>query len=313
MRFWRTLQTSDVFRTDFASIALGGLHWIISLTPAASLGISNPRSLLDNAPLRDLLLANVDLGPIDAAIRSGALKSISVTASSYTRGRAVTFFQGAGDIAEWSRSRREGVAATLTIDHLMAAAALPFVFPAQKIGREFYGDGSLRLTSPLSPAIHTGADRILVISARDRKPDPSPAGDEVPYPSLGEIGGTMLDIIFMDNLDADVERTRRIDHTLSLLPAATRDSTTLRDIDVMVLEPSQDIRAIARQHADSMPWTVQMLMRRLGMWGRDWRLPSYLMFEPPYCEALIDLGYRDTMARSSELVRFLGLPPAASL
>lgn len=313
VRFWRSLHTSDVFRTDLASIAWGGLHWIVSLTPVASLGIPNPRSLLDNAPLRDLLLANVDLAPIDAAIRSGALKAVSVTASSYTRGRAVTFFQGAGDIAEWSRSRREGVAATLTIDHLMAAAALPFVFPAQKIGREFYGDGSLRLTSPLSPAIHTGADRILVISARDRKPDASPASNQVPYPSLGEIGGNMLDIIFMDNLDADVERTRRIDHTLSLLSADTRDGTTLRDIDVMVLEPSQDIRAIARQHADAMPWTVQMLMRRLGMWGRDWRLPSYLMFEPPYCEALIDLGYRDTMARSSELARFLGTPRAAIL
>jgi NTE family protein len=279
----------------------------VSLTPLAALGIANPRSLLDNRPMRGLLSRTVDWASMDAAIRTGALRAVSVTASSYDRGRAVTFFQGAEGIAGWTRFRREGVACRLTVDHLMASAALPFVFPAERLGLEHYGDGSLRLTSPLSPAIHTGADRILVINVRDAKPDAPPGEEDVRYPSLGSISGTMLDIIFMDNLEADIERTLRIDRTLSLVAAERSGETPLRDVAVMTIEPSRDLRSIAREHASAMPWTIRMLMRRLGLWGRDWRLPSYLMFEAPYCRALIDLGYADAMARSDELVEFLEL------
>jgi NTE family protein len=159
----------------------------------------------------------------------------------------------------------------------------------------------------LSPAIHTGANRILVINMRDAKPDAPPGEEDVRYPSLGTISGTMLDIIFMDNLEADIERTLRIDRTLSLVAAERSGETPLRDVAVMTIEPSRDLRSIAREHASAMPWTIRMLMRRLGLWGRDWRLPSYLMFEAPYCRALIDLGYADAMARSDELVEFLEL------
>lgn len=306
-RFWQGLRTDDIYRTDFASISLRGLHWVVSMTPLAALGIPNPRSLLDNTPLRDLLQEHLAFERIGAGIQSGALRAVSVTASSYDRGRAVSFFEGSPEIAEWSRARRDGVAARLSVDHVMAAAALPYVFPAQRIGREHFGDGSLRLTSPLSPAIHTGADRILVITARDGVPDPLPDDDSVAYPSLGVIGGSLLDIIFMDNVDADIERARRIDRTLALLATSDSEATALRDIEIMVLEPSQDVRDIARQHADAMPWTVRMLLRRLGMWGRDWRLASYLMFEPAYCRALMALGYRDTLARAREVAGFFGV------
>lgn len=306
VHFWQNLRTPEVYRTDLASISLRGLHWVVSLTPLAALGIANPRSLLDNAPMRKLLNEVVDLRSIEASIRNGALQAVSVTASSYDRGRAVTFFQAHKGISEWTRSRREGIACQLTIDHLMASAALPFVFPAQRLGKEHYGDGSLRLTSPLSPAIHTGANRIVVITVRDAKSDLPPTKEEdVRYPSLGAISGTMLDIIFMDNVDADVERAQRIDRTLKLVAPEKSGETSLRDIDVMTFEPSQDIRSIAREHASAMPWTIQLLMRRLGLWGRDWRLPSYLLFEPPYCCALIELGYNDTMARRRELLEFL--------
>ena len=303
---WQNLHCNDVYRTDFVSISLAGLHWVLSLTPLASLGLSNPRSLLDNAPLRQFLIDHTEFDRIAEAVNAGALKALCVTASSYDRGRAVTFFEGEPRIGEWSRARRDGVATRLMVDHLLASSALPFVFPAQRIGAEHYGDGSLRQTSPLSPAIHAGANKIVVITTRDRNSDPPTAAQDVQYPTLGAISGSMLDIIFMDNVDADIERAQRIDHTLSLVSEPRLGETSLRDIDVIALDPSEDIRDIARRHAADMPWTIRMLLRRLGMWGQDWRLPSYLMFEPSYCRALIELGYPDTLARSEELIAFMG-------
>lgn len=304
--FWDGLKTSDVYRTDLKTIMTMGAHWVSSLTPLAALGIGHPRSLLDNAPLGDLLRKNVDLDRLDAAIEAGALKAVGVTASSYDRARAITFFQGIRGLEEWVRVRRDGVAVKLRVEHLLASAALPFVFEAQRIGDEYFGDGSLRLTSPLSPAIHCGADRILVIGIRDAKPDASGKAEPI-YPSLGTLSGYLLDTIFMDNLDADIERARRVDHTLSLLPRAQQVGTRLRDIDILMVQPSRDVRDIAREHAHEMPWTIRMLLGRLGVWGRDWRLPSYLLFEPGYCHTLIELGYEDTMARADEIRAFLGV------
>ena len=308
---WSNLHCDDIYRTDFTSVSLAGLHWILSLTPLTSLGLRNPRSLLDNAPLRQFLAKHTDFGRIADAVKERALRALCITASSYDRGRAVTFFQGVPEIEEWSRSRRDGIATPMTVEHLLASSALPFVFPAQRVGYEHYGDGSLRQTSPLSPAIHAGANKILVVTTRDHNPDPPVAAVEVNYPTLGAISGSMLDIIFMDNVDADIERAQRVDHTISLVPEPRLSETSLREIEVIALEPSEDIRYIARRHADDMPWTIRMLLHRLGMWGEDWRLPSYLMFEPTYCRALIELGYRDTMARSEELRAFIGRPATA--
>ena len=177
--FWEGLRVSDIYRTDIASVALRGLHWVAAITPLAGLGIKAPRALLDNAPLRQLLQRNIDFHGIERAIASGALRALAVTASSYSRARAVTFYEGQDTLTEWTRARQDGVAARLTVDHLVASSALPFVFPAQRIGDEYYGDGSLRLTAPLSPAVHAGADRILVIGVReepaqDRRPPRAP-------------------------------------------------------------------------------------------------------------------------------------------
>jgi NTE family protein len=204
--FWEGLRVGDIYRTDVASVALRGLHWVAAITPLAGLGIKAPRALLDNAPLQKMLRRNVDFHGIERAIAAGALHALAVTASSYTRGHAVTFFEGADTLTEWTRAHQEGVAAQLTVDHLVASSALPFLFPAQRIGTDYYGDGSLRLTAPLSPAIHAGADRILVIGVRNETSPASAPGNGA-YPSLGLISGYMLDVIFMDNLDADIERS----------------------------------------------------------------------------------------------------------
>jgi NTE family protein len=306
---WSTLTTDQVYRTDVPTIMWSGAQWIASLTPATSLGISRPDAIFDNTPLAELLQKQIDLSGIGDAISSGALRAVGVTASSYDRARAITFFQGVDGLEQWTRVRRDGVAAELTLDHILASAALPLIFPARRIGNEYFGDGSLRLTSPLSPAIHCGAHRILVIGVRDAKPPALNAG-VTRYPGLGTLSGYLLDMIFMDNLDADIERARRVDHTLSLLSQADRNATQLHDVDVLIVQPSRDVREIAREHAHEMPWTIRMMLKSLGVWGRDWRLPSYLLFEPGYCGALIRLGYGDTMARREEIELFLGFRQA---
>jgi NTE family protein len=308
--FWQEIEASEVYRTDLPAVALRGLQWVVTMTPLGELGFAAPRSLLDNAPLKTLLRRRIDFAGIGAALRSGDLRAIGVTASSYDRAIAVTFIQCTGHFEGWARARQIGVPARLTVGHLLASSALPFVFPAQRVGNEYFGDGSLRLTSPLSAAIHAGADRILVIGVRDLEPEPEPAPGTVLYPSLGSISGYLLDTIFMDNLDADIERANRINRTISLVAPDKRGEIPLREVSVLTLQPSRDLRDVAEEHSREMPWTIRMLLRRLGVWGNDWRLPSYLLFEPGYCRALVTLGYQDTLARRDEVAAFLEPAPA---
>ena len=262
-------------------------------------------SLLDNSPLEDLLRQKLDFTRIQKNIDAQYIHALGISASSYTLGQAVTFFQGDPAIEPWERTRRIGKRCTIDLRHIMASISLPFIFPTVGIGGEFYGDGSLRLTAPLSPAIHLGADRILVIGLRDKKLDTEESAKTKRIPSPGNMIGHLLDIAFGDSLDVDFERQTRINHTLSLMDESQREQTPLKIIDLMKIQPSEDVRDITARHVQELPWSVQKLMKTIGGWGDDWRLPSYLLFEPGYIGALIDLGYRDGMEQQSEIRDFL--------
>jgi len=302
---WRSLTSASIFDTRAMPLLRTSLRW--AMTPAFSF-FDRPTTggLLDYAPLRDLLAREFDPEVIRRAIRSGALHALCITASSYSEGMSVTFFEGAGDMEGWRRARRRGRRTLIGPEHVLASAALPFAFAPVKLGERYYGDGSLQLSSPMSPAIHTGAERILVISTRDSGPEGPQAARVRANPSLGEVAGHALDILFNDNLEADYERLTRINQTLSLLTPAQKEKTPLREIETVLLAPSQDVRAIAQARAGKLPGALRLLLRSFGAMEGDGRIESYLMFEPDYIGDLIDLGYADTMGRAEEIAGFFG-------
>lgn len=302
-QFWTSIHCEDVYRTDGLMIAKT-MSKVIGSMLFSKLGVKAPKSLLDNTPLKKLLTRELHLSQIQGAIDNEILQGVSITASSYDTSVAKSFYQAHSNIHAWNRTRRIGLPEKITVEHILASAALPFLFPAQLIGKEYYGDGGLRMSAPLSPAIHLGAEKILVIGTRDENLIPTPT--EVPeYPSMGELGGYMLDTIFMDTLMADLSRLKRINRTLGLLHEDQRSKTHLKQINTMIIKPSVDVRDVTREHAKDIPRPVRTLLKVIGGWGKDWRMPSYLLFEPGYTKALIELGYQDSMAQKEKLIEFL--------
>ena len=301
--FWRSMHCERVYRTDAWTVLKSGMRFATTLL-SAGLIRTNPRAFLDNTPLRLFLQTTLQLEGIQTALEQDALRGVAITASGYTCASAISYFQAQQGIDGWQRARRKGQPAKLEVSHLLASAALPIIFPAERIGNEYFGDGGMRMVAPLSPAIHLGANKILVIGTRDEKPD-MPPESPAQYPSAGEIGGYLMDTIFMDTLNADLARLQRINKTLALVPEEKRQQTGLINIDSLVIKPSRDLRHITQAHVNDIPRSVQILLRTLGGWGRDWRMASYLLFESAYCGALIDLGYADGMNAKQEIINFL--------
>jgi len=302
-RFWRSMYCARVYRTDAWTVFKSGMRFALTLL-SAGLIKTDPRSFLDNMPLRRFLQKTLQLEGIQVALAQNALRGVAITASGYSSASATSYFQAQESVDEWQRTRRKGVATTLNVHHLLASASLPILFPAERIGNEYFGDGGMRMVAPLSPAIHLGASKIMVIGTRDEKPD-LPPESPADYPSAGEIGGYLMDTIFMDTLNADLARMRRINKTLALVPEDKREQTGMVNINSLVIKPSKDLRHVTKAHVRDIPMSVQILLRTLGGWGRDWRMASYLLFESAYCGELIDLGYEDGMNAAQDIIDFL--------
>jgi NTE family protein len=303
---WGHLRVDRVYRTDLGTVAGDLLRWVWGIL--RGLDRAGVKSLLNNQPLRELLTGELDFDAVQKAIDAGSLRGLAVTAAGFTSAESVTYFQAAEDCQGWRRTRREGKPTRLDVEHVMGSVALPILFPAARIDGEWHGDGSLRQTSPISPAIHLGADRILIIAVRNEDPNFRVPDSPLPYPTFGQIGGYMLDSLFMDAIYTDLERIRRINASVARMApdASGGPSSELRPIDAKVVVPSGDIREIVGRHKDAFPRTVRTLFGLIGARGPAGRqLLSYLLFDQAYCRELMDLGYKDGMARKEELVPWL--------
>ncbi|NVK23551.1 MAG: patatin-like phospholipase family protein [Gammaproteobacteria bacterium] len=298
---WKNFKTSQVYDCNWLNVFGYLAKNYISKYQKSQ--INRATSLLNNHPLSVLLSELVDFKRIDRNILSGHLDAISISASSYTDGDSISFFQSSHS-DEWRRAKRRGVKTVLTSRHLMASAAIPLVFPCVKIGDQFFGDGSIHQLSPLSPAIHLGADKILIIGVEQPKLDNHIKDPEF-HPNSATITGHLLDTIFTDSLNADIERMNRINATLD---HTSEQKAGLKKVESLLINPSRSFNAIASKHYHSMPSAIRFLLRIAGITAdSESALISYLMFEKPFTRELIELGYQDGLDRIDEILTFLEL------
>ena len=307
LNIWNNARVSDIYRSDSLGVLNNSGRWLSGLLLSV-LGSNrlNRVSMLDNRPMRNFLEQTLPCELIQQNIEQGLLHAVSVTASGYGSGHSVTFYQGVPEILPWKRARRVGMPTQLTIQHMLASSAIPFMFPAVHVNREFFGDGSMRQIAPISSALHLGAERILVVGVGHGASEDDLKRSKIDnYPSLAEIAGHALDSIFIDGLEVDLERLRRINRTMKMIPDDLRNKTNLRHIEALVITPSLPIEKIAERHVAHLPWAIRILLRLVGvMRGSGANLVSYLLFEKHYCRALIDLGYQDAFKRREEILRF---------
>lgn len=310
---WRGLGIADVFRVDPGNLASRVTRWGLRLISGGVSGTPRARSLVDTAPLRDLLVRRFDVAPdgtlvgISRNLQKGAVRAVALTASSYTTGQSVTWVQSSDPASAfiWTRPHYQGVSCSLRVDHIMASSALPLFFPAIRVDGAWYGDGGIRLTAPLSPAIHLGARKIVAVSTRYARSDEEAGRPAVNgYPPPAQVAGVLLNAIFLDLLDADALRLQEINRLIGRLPPEARG--TLRHIDLLVLRPSQDLGRLANEFEADLPRGFRFLVRGLG--SRETRsndMLSLLMFQQDYIARLIDLGEADARSRAAEIDAFL--------
>ncbi len=312
---WKNFHVGHVYRADMLGALRNSASWMFAGFTGGRRLSGKPISLLDNTPLANLLRKFVDFSAIQRSVDEGHLTALSITCSGYSSGQSVTFYQGQPDLQNWQRARRIGIAMPIEIDHLLASSALPFIFPPARINREYFGDGSMRQIAPVSPALHLGADRLLVIGVGRQLQPNAERLEGGSYPTLAQIAGHALNSIFLDSLEVDLERLQRINRTLELIPEDVRKRSgyPLHPVDFRVITPSEELEKIATEFSQELPRTIRLLLSTVGGTRRSGsNLLSYLLFEKSYCRALLMLGYKDTMARKDDLLAFLGWGDSAA-
>ncbi len=312
---WESLTMDQVFEIDARHLTTNALRWGLQLASGGVFGKPKIRALVDTAPLRRFLgraLRAEDgaIPGISENVRSGRLKALAITTSSYTSGRSVTWVEGA-QAWEWSRPQRRAQSASIGVQHVMASSAIPLFFPAIAIGEEWYGDGGIRFSAPLSPALHLGAERILAISTRfDRLAGDAEVPNHVGYPPPAQVIGSMMNSIFLDLLDQDAWRVETMNRLLRRIPRPDRGE--LRVVRLMTLRPSIDLGRMAQKFERGLPPVFRFLMGGLGT--RETESPdilSFLLFEPGYLRLLMECGERDGEDRMNEVDALIQFDPAA--
>ncbi len=319
---WANFSAEQVYRADSLGVIRSGAQWLTMLSMGWALARFKrlkPRSLLDNTPLAELLEQLIPMERLPTMLARKHLHALAVTASSYSSGEHVTFYSAAKPVEPLIRSQRLAVPTQLIHEHLLASSAIPFIFPAKRIHHAnasgsqaaWYGDGAMRQTAPLSPAIHLGADKLLIIGAGRMNEPKNVARSTAPYPTLAQIAGHAMASIFLDALAVDIERMNRINRTLALLPESVRESSPLRPMQSLVIAPSQRIDEIAARHVHHLPGPIRVLLAgagvgKTGQQTQGSALASYLLFEAPFTRELMALGEADTLARRTEVAAFFG-------
>jgi NTE family protein len=304
-KFWSSLEADQIFYTDALSLGRIVWRWIRSLSFGGIITPQKTRAILNNQPLRNLLSSHIDFRKALECIESGALDAVAITATDYESSHSISFVQGHPEIQPWTRSRRRGIRSMLSVDHIMASSAIPVLFPPTKIDHRYYGDGSLRSSAPLSPAIHCGATRLIIINVKKDRPPPFSVPIDGQEPSLGKILGVVLNSIMLDAVDPDLERLARINQTLGNVVHNNESQLTLNPIYFLQVRPSQDIGKIAAEEFHQLPSTLKYLLRGFGGELNSGDLISYLSFSPSFCSKIVALGYEDGRRYRSQLEALL--------
>ncbi len=307
VKVWSEFTPNQVYRTDVAGVVRNSGRWLGAFLFGA-LTRNHRVSLFDNDPLAQLIGKHLDLKRIAEHLEKGRLRAVAITATGYTSGQNCSFFQSLADINGWRRSQRVGVRVSqLRTEHLLASSAIPFAFPAVKINREFFGDGSIRQMAPVSPALHLGAERVFIVGTAKLIKDAAERSNGGTYPSLAQIAGHAMASIFLDSLAVDIELLQRMNNTLQLIDEGKLASSgvNLHHVDVCVACPQEALEPIAHKLVGNLPWTIRFLMRSIGAMRRGGAtLSSYMLFDKSFCGELIDMGYAETIARREEILRF---------
>jgi NTE family protein len=308
-QLWSTLTVDRVFHVDAWRLAARVLRTGAKLSSGGAIKERRPYSLVDTRPLRRFLDVSLHaddgaLPGVEANLALGRLRAVAITASSYSTGQSVTFVQGDG-AAHWERADRKSVAARLRVDHVMASSALPLFFPAIPVDGHYYGDGGIRLTAPLSPAVHLGARRIVTISTRYGRSKEEAAQPVIDgYPPIAQMLGVLFNAVFLDLVDADALALERINEMVARVPPEQRGS--LERVELLQLRPSRDLGKLASEYEAELPGAFRFFTRGLGTkQTRSNDMLSMVMFQPNYLSRLIELGEADAELRAREIEAFL--------